>query len=125
MRASSRRLALSLLLLAAACGRDVVFVEPRATTEPGDTTNGSDNGGGPTVQRGTLHVTVSVAPEDQAIAESIGMPAGVLAGTEVTARRLGQPLQRGTTDADGAVTFPDLVTGPWTVSVVRPLRTRA
>ena len=59
-----------LLTLAAACGRDVTFVDPRAATEPGDTTNG---GGQQTVVRGNLDVTVTIAPGDSA---SFGGPPG-------------------------------------------------
>jgi len=108
-----------LLTVAAACGRDVTFVDPRAATEPGDTTNG--NGGQQTVVRGNLDVTVTIAPEDSAIAQALGFPGLALVGATVTARRLGQPLQEAITDSAGRVTFEALVTGAWPISAVRVL----
>jgi hypothetical protein len=64
---------------------------------------------------------VAIAPQDTAIATAVGLNGGTLVGAAVAARRLGQPLQEGVTDSAGVVKFQGLVTGPWVVSVVRPL----
>jgi hypothetical protein len=106
------------LVVMTACGRDVTFVDPRAATEPGDTTNG---GGRQTVVRGNLHITVTVAAEDTAIAGALGLGGPGLPGATVTVRRLGQPLHQALTDSAGRVSLPGLVTGPWAVTAVRVL----
>jgi hypothetical protein len=106
------------LVVMTACGRDVTFVDPRAATEPGDTTNG---GGQQTVVRGNLHITVAVAAEDTAIAGALGLGGPGLPGAAVTVRRVGVGSYQGLTDSAGRVTFEGLVTGPWTVSAIRAL----
>ena len=106
------------LVVMTACGRDVTFVDPRAATEPGDTTNG---GGQQTVVRGNLHISVTVAAEDTAIAGALGLGGPGLPGAAVTVRRVGVGSYQGLTDSAGGVTFEGLVTGPWTVSAIRAL----
>ena len=107
------------LVVTTACGRDVAFVDPRAATEPGDTTNG--DGGEQTVVRGNLDVTITVAAEDAAIAEALGLGGPGLPGAAVTVRRAGVGSYQGLTDSAGQVRFEELVTGRWTVSAVRGL----
>jgi hypothetical protein len=107
---------LSILVAVVACGRDVTFVDPRAASEPGDSTDHDTT----VVVRGNLDVSVTIAPQDTGVAGALGFGA-VLAGAAVTARRVGQPVQQGTTDSAGRMAFADLVTGSWVVTAVRPL----
>ena len=117
VRAVKRVTGAVVALLAVACGRSVDFVDPGAATDPGDSTRNDTT----VVVRGALEVMVAIAPQDTAIATAVGLNGGTLVGAAVAARRLGQPLQEGVTDSAGVVKFQGLVTGPWVVSVVRPL----
>jgi hypothetical protein len=119
----SRRSVLVLTLaLALACGRDVVFVDP---PPPGSDTTHTDTTHTDTtvVQRVDLHVTVTIAPADTALATSLGLTNGRLSSAQVTARRVAgqQAPQTGTTDSLGEVTLPRLITGTWAITVVRSL----
>ena len=123
--APSRKAALLgvFLALAVACGREVIFVDPPASSDT-DTT-GTDTTGTDTtvVQRVSLRVTVTVSPTDSALAASLGLTPGRLPGARVTARRVQgvQGPQAGTTDALGQVTLPNLIPGTWAITALRPL----
>ncbi|MEJ7812539.1 MAG: DUF4876 domain-containing protein [Gemmatimonadaceae bacterium] len=126
---SARLLALCLLLGAGlsvtACRQDVT--EITGAKRPGDTTStgggGNSGGGGGSVQRATLTVTVGVAPEDTALARTLGLATGVLPGAEVTITRRGTASSRqtATADAAGVVKFAELLPGVYSVSVQRAL----
>jgi hypothetical protein len=105
------------IALITACGRDVTFVDPRAATDPADSTQDDST----IVVRGDLDVTVTILPQDSALARALGFPGLALVGATVAVRRPGQATREGVTDSAGQARFEALVTGPWTVSVVRLL----
>jgi hypothetical protein len=117
------------LLVAAACGRDVVFVDPPPPSghsdSTGSDTTGSDTTGTDTTtaRRVDLSITVTVDPADTALATRLGMLAGRLSGAQVTATRFFglQVPQTGATDSLGQLTLPRLIEGLWTIRVIRPL----
>jgi len=110
------------LILALACGREVVFVDPPPTSggDTGSDTSGTDT---TTVRRVDLVVTVQVAAADEALATRLGFVNGRVPDARVTARRVqgGQPLQADSTDAAGEATLVGLLEGTWAISVLRPL----
>jgi hypothetical protein len=114
-----------LVVLALACGREVVFVDPPPPASADTDTTASDTTGGDTtvVQRVDLLVTVTIAPADTALATRLGIPNGVLSNAEVVARRVAgqQGPQTDTTDSAGQATLSGLLPGAWTVTAVRPL----
>ena len=96
-----------------ACSQDNSIVEP-------DT---NDPGGGGTVQRASLALTLSIDPADSTIATAIGAVNRILSGAQVSLRRRGStaaPLTA-TTDADGRLQFDDLLPGDYDVSALRTL----
>jgi hypothetical protein len=119
---SRRPVVVLTLALALACGRDVVFIDP---PPPGSDTTHTDTTHTDTtvVQRVDLHVTVTIAPADTALATRLGLLNGRLSNAQVTAHRVAgqQGPQTGTTDSLGEVTLPRLITGTWAITVVRPL----
>jgi len=118
-----RPLVVVALILAAACGREVVFVDPPPTSTT-DTT-GTDSTGTDTtvVQRVDLQITVTIAPADTALARRLGLANGRLSNAQVTARRVAgqQGPQTGTTDSLGQVTLPQLIEGMWAITAGRSL----
>jgi len=110
------------IILALACGREVVFVDPPPTSggDTGSDTSGTDT---TTVQRVDLVVTVQVAAADEALATRLGFVNGRVPDARVTARRVegGQALQADSTDAMGEASLPGLLPGTWAISVLRPL----
>ena len=106
----------SLLFVCSACEHWIGLVEPGAA----DSTDVGDDG---VVQRATLTVTVTVSGEDQVLAELIGSTGGVLRDAEVVVERLEstEGPQTATTDAAGKVQFEELLTGDYSISVIRVL----
>jgi hypothetical protein len=99
--------------LAAGCSSETSLVDPG----PDDTT-----GGGGTVQRVNLAITVHVHADDVPVAAAIGSPGGVLSGATVVARRMGTVDSLvAQSDAAGSVQFSSALAGTYTVSVVRLL----
>jgi hypothetical protein len=113
------------VILAFACGREVVFVDPPPPSGSDADTTDSDTTGTDTtvVQRVDLQVTVTIAPADTALATLLGIPNGRLTNAQVTARRTGgqQLPQTGVTDSLGAVTLPGLLEGAWAITALRAL----
>jgi len=105
-----------LLFVCSACEHWIGLVEPGAA----DSTDVGDDG---VVQRATLTVTVTVSGEDQVLAELIGSTGGVLRDAEVVVERLEstEGPQTATTDAAGKVQFEELLTGDYSISVIRVL----
>lgn len=97
----------------AGCEHSTRLVEPGAEE---DTTSG-------TVQRAVLELTVSLNPEDSALASVIGLEGGVLPDAEVTIRRkqTAGSERTGVSDANGVVRFEDLIPGEYTGSALRLL----
>jgi len=111
------------LLLAVACGREVVFVDPppaSSTDTTGTDTTGTDT---TVVQRVDLQVAVTIAPADTALARRLGLANGRLSNAQVTARRVAgqQAPQAATTDSLGQATLPALLEGAWSVTALRAL----
>jgi hypothetical protein len=106
-------------MLVLACGREVVFVDPPPAGSDTDST-GTDT---TLITRVDLHVTVTIAPGDSALAARVGFVNGRLSSAQVTARRLeGQQVpQAGTTDSLGQVTLPALLEGAWSITALRAL----
>ena len=77
-------------------------------------------GGGGTVPRGSLTLTVTIDPEDAALAQAAGIG---LQGLSVRMQRRGsaEAPQNLTTDASGTVRVDNLLTGTYDVAVDRPL----
>jgi len=118
-----RFFAMLAFLLALACGREVVFVDPppaSSTDTTGTDTTGTDT---TVVQRVDLQVAVSIAPADTALARRLGLVNGRLANAQVTARRVAgqQGPQTGMTDSLGQVTLPQLIEGVWAITAGRAL----
>jgi hypothetical protein len=113
------------VILAFACGREVVFVDPPPPSGSDADTTDSDTTGTDTtvVQRVDLQVTVTIAPADTALATRLGFATDRLSDAQVTARRVAgqQAPQTGTTDSLGQVTLPGLLAGTWAVTALRPL----
>ena len=101
------------LVIATGCSSETSLVDPG----PDDTT-----GGGGTVQRVNLAITVGVHADDVPVAAAIGSPGGVLSGATVVARRTGTVDSLvAQSDAAGSVQFANVLAGTYTVSVVRLL----
>lgn len=97
--------------LAAACSSETSIVDPG----PDDTT-----GGGGTVQRVNLAITVHVHADDVPVAAAIGSPGGVLSGATVVVRRVSAVDSLvAQSDAAGTVQFSNVLAGTYTVSVLR------
>jgi len=123
-----RLLSIVVVILALACGREVVFVDPppaSSTDTTGTDTTGTDTTGTDTtvVQRVDLQVTVTIAPADTALARRLGLTNGRLANAQVTARRVAgqQGPQSGTTDSLGRLMLPQLIEGVWAITAGRAL----
>ena len=92
-------------------------VEPREV--PLNTTTGNP---GDTVQRGNLTVTVTAAGEASQALEALGTPAGRVPEAHVRIRRAGEsPVEAGTTDSLGQVTFTELLPGRYDITSLRLL----
>ncbi len=99
--------------IATGCSSESSLVDPG----PDDTT-----GGGGTVQRVNLAITVHVHADDVPVAAAVGSPGGVLSGATVVVRRVGAADSLvAQSDASGAVQFSNVLAGTYTVSVVRLL----
>ena len=92
-------------------------VEPRRV--PLDTTTANP---GDTVQRGSLTVTVTTAGEASQALEALGTPADRVPWAHVRIRRVGEsPVEAGTTDSLGHVTFTQLLPGRYDITSLRLL----
>ncbi|MEX0691635.1 MAG: DUF4876 domain-containing protein [Gemmatimonadales bacterium] len=93
---------------------------PSEAGAPPPPPGGGGGGGGGSVQRASLTVRAVVVPQDAPIADAVGSPGGVLRNAAVTIR-LGTLRFVDTTDANGVVTFAQLVPGEYSISVSRLL----
>lgn len=92
-------------------------VEPREV--PPDTTTANL---GDTVRRGSLTVTVTAAGETSRALEALGTPADRVLLAHVRIRRIGEsPVEVGTTDSLGQVTFGELLPGRYDIASLRLL----
>ena len=92
-------------------------VEPRGAIP--DTTAGTP---ADTVQRGSLIVTVTAAGEASRTIEALGAHAGRVPGAHVRIRRVGEsPVEAGTTDSLGQVSFTQLLPGRYDITSLRLL----
>ena len=104
--------------LLAGCSPAADPVEPREAPPPDETTGNP----GDTVQRGSLTVTVTAAGEASQAIEALGAPAGRVPRAHVRIRRVGEsPVEAGTTDSLGQVTFAGLLPGPYDITSLRLL----
>lgn len=77
---------------------------------------------GDTVQRGSLTVTVTAAGEVSQALEALGTSAGRVPEAHVRIRRVGEsPVEAGTTDSLGHVTFHQLLPGRYDITSLRLL----
>ena len=104
----------SSLFLGTACEHATTLIDPLA----GDSIPGDG-----TVQRATLMITITVTGADSVLASAVGSPGGVLCDAEVTIERSGstEGPQSGVTDANGRVSFENLLPGTYAVSLIRLL----
>ena len=106
---------LGCLLASCSPGDDPVELRP----PPPDTTSGTP---GDTVQRGSLTVTVTAAGEASQALEALGTPADRVPRAHVRIRRVGEsPVEAGTTDSLGQVTFAGLLPGRYDITSLRLL----
>ena len=107
--------ALGCFLASCSPGDDPVELRP----PPPDTTSRSV---GDTVQRGSLTVTVTAAGEASRALEALGRPADRVPEAHVRIRRVGEsPVEVGTTDSLGEVTFAGLLPGRYDITSLRLL----
>ena len=108
-------LVLGSLLASCSPGDDPVDLRP----PPPDTTTASPVD---TVQRGSLTVTVTAAGEASQALEALGIPANRVPRAHVGIRRVGEsPVETGTTDSLGQVTFTELLPGRYDITSLRLL----
>ena len=75
-----------------------------------------------TIQRGSLTVTITAAGEASRALEALGTPAGRVPEAHVRVRRVGEsPVEAGTTDSLGQVTFAGLLPGRYDITSLRLL----
>lgn len=104
--------------LLAGCSPAADPVEPREAPPPDETTGNP----GDTVQRGSLTITVTAADEASRALEALGTPADRVTRAHVRIRRVGEsPVEAGTTDSLGQVTFAGLLPGRYDVTSLRLL----
>jgi hypothetical protein len=105
--------AMGMLALSTACITSDITQVTRATA-PVDTS------GGPTIQRGSISLAVSIDTADAATASAVGLRRS---GLTVTLTRDGgtEPPRTAVTDAEGAVRFGQLLQGRYVASVTRSL----
>lgn len=111
--------------LFAACTSQVTLNAPSGsgvgdTTQTDTTKTDTTQTDTTTVQRATLNVTVVVHGADSVVAAEIGLTTGRLGGAVITARR--QTTSSAATDTagpDGTTSFPQLLPGRYTVTVIR------
>lgn len=113
--AGSSGLVLGCLFGGCSSGDDPVkppAVSPHTTTAtPGDT-----------VRRGSLTVTATAAGEASQVLEALGAPADRVSRVHIRIRRVGEsPVDAGTTDSFGRVTFTQLLPGRYDITALRLL----
>ena len=103
--------------LLATCSPAADPVEPREVVP--DTTTGTR---ADTVQRGSLTVTVTAAGEASQAIEALGAPGDRVPRAHVRIRHIGEsPVEAGTTDSLGQVTFAELLPGRYDIASLRLL----
>ena len=109
---------LAVVCLLGGCSPTADPVEPREAPPPDETTGNL----GDTVQRGSLTVTVTAAGEASQALEALGAPASRVPRAHVRIRRVGEsPIEAGTTDSVGQVTFTELLPGLYDITSLRLL----
>ena len=95
-------------------------VEPHGVPQDATTGNARD-----TVQRGSLTVTATAAGEASRALEALWAPADRVPRAHVRIRRIGEsPVEAGTTDSLGQVTFAELLPGRYDITSLRLLNAR-
>src|SRR5258708_9611987 len=119
-RVAARGAFLAALGLGLACHQETILIAPLAdATQSG----GGGGGGGGTVQHATLTVTLTVATPDTSIAAALGWTTGRVPGAIVSIAPSDYPPDSSVavSDAAGMVSFPQLLTRKYTITVARTI----